>query len=79
MRWYLANEAWWRPIVADRAAAVRRGLADPRASLQALSAYILTRSWRMQDGTKPMKAEMVFSQRSAIRQKRLSRLKKHST
>lgn len=33
VRWYLANEAWWRPIVADRAAAVRRGLADPHASL----------------------------------------------
>ena len=33
IRWYLDNEAWWRPIVADRAADVRRGLADPRASL----------------------------------------------
>ena len=27
VRWYLDNEAWWRPIVADRAADVRRGLA----------------------------------------------------
>ncbi|WP_426256759.1 dTDP-glucose 4,6-dehydratase [Sphingomonas sp. DC2300-3] len=33
IRWYLDNEAWWRPIIADRAADVRRGLADPRASL----------------------------------------------
>jgi len=27
VRWYLDNEAWWRPIVAEQAAAVRRGLA----------------------------------------------------
>ena len=33
IRWYLDNEAWWRPIVADRAADVRRGLADPLAGL----------------------------------------------
>ena len=33
VRWYLDNEAWWRPIVAMRAADIRRGLADPRASL----------------------------------------------
>ena len=26
VRWYLANEAWWRPLVADKAAA-RRGIA----------------------------------------------------
>ena len=26
IRWYLDNEAWWRPIVAHRAADVRRGL-----------------------------------------------------
>jgi dTDP-glucose 4,6-dehydratase len=25
--WYLANEAWWRPIVAERQADQRRGLA----------------------------------------------------
>ena len=33
IRWYLDNEAWWRPIVADRAADVRQGLADPLAGL----------------------------------------------
>ncbi|MCI4655885.1 dTDP-glucose 4,6-dehydratase [Sphingomonas aquatilis] len=27
IRWYLDNEPWWRPIVADHAADVRRGLA----------------------------------------------------
>ena len=27
IRWYLDNEAWWRPIVAGQAADVRRGLA----------------------------------------------------
>jgi dTDP-glucose 4,6-dehydratase len=27
VRWYLDHEAWWRPIVAKQAAAVRRGLA----------------------------------------------------
>ena len=29
VRWYLDNESWWRPIVADQAADVRRGLAEP--------------------------------------------------
>lgn len=33
VRWYLDNEAWWRPIVAGQVAAVRRGLAERRASL----------------------------------------------
>jgi dTDP-glucose 4,6-dehydratase len=26
VRWYLANEAWWRPLVADKASQ-RRGVA----------------------------------------------------
>ena len=32
VRWYLANEDWWRPIVAERAADQRRGLAATRAA-----------------------------------------------
>jgi dTDP-glucose 4,6-dehydratase len=28
VRWYLENEDWWRPIVADQATKMRRGLAD---------------------------------------------------
>lgn len=27
VEWYLANEAWWRPLVSEREASVRRGLA----------------------------------------------------
>lgn len=29
VRWYLANQDWWRPILAERAADRRRGLASP--------------------------------------------------
>jgi len=29
VRWYLANEPWWRPILSERAADQRRGLAVP--------------------------------------------------
>jgi dTDP-glucose 4,6-dehydratase len=31
VRWYLGNEAWWRPIVAAQAADVRRGLDNAKA------------------------------------------------
>jgi dTDP-glucose 4,6-dehydratase len=31
VRWYLDNAHWWRPIIANRTADVRRGLAVPRA------------------------------------------------
>lgn len=63
---------------------VRVGIAAPNKSTReaaALGGVCIYRSQIMAHArcTKPMKAEIVFSQRKAIRRKRLSLLKKHST